>query len=299
MLAQMLHDGSYGAYSISSEGELKYDEKKDKKYFDSEGNQTEEQKALYDSMKERLIFERHWGQTKEGPLKSSYDNRSSMKFKAIADKYVVGSYTPLDKSLIGNQIIGRAFAMFNHWFISRITNAFEKGEYIKSLGDYKTYRDENGEVMVGWERQFVEGYLRTMARYVNITWKTKSLKHFLNMTPVEKRNFAKLGTTIGLYFAMYLLYTVLVDKDDDDDKPIPNWRLVRNMRYAYQSLLVLPTLSRTVNEPFAVFYILRNWLFNRNNEFVFNHYPGKATVTAFSEPLGALFTGDRYQEEEK
>jgi hypothetical protein len=318
MVAQMIHDGSWNAYSINPDtGLVDYDVKKDRRYYNEDGTQSKEQKALMNHKKQRLIIDGVWGQKKNDPLVSGYDLMTTRKFKALADKYVVGSYDALPKSVIAQNVLGKLFSMFNIWFISRVSNAFQKGEHIETLGDWRISHDEKGNViydehgepMVQFEKEFVEGYMRTITRYMGILLRYGKFD-YKNMTSNDKRNFMKFATSVALFFIMRALYLGLVDDDKDKDKsaklfwskmnfdkPIPNWRLIRNVMYSYESLLVLPTAIRTINEPFAVFQILRNYIFDRNNKMSFNNYPGKAAITAFKEPLHAMYTGDIYDED--
>ena len=58
MVAQALHDGSYQAH----DNEGNYDVRKDKRYYNPNGTQTEEQKALLKGLVKDLINDKYPGQ---------------------------------------------------------------------------------------------------------------------------------------------------------------------------------------------------------------------------------------------
>lgn len=294
MIAQMIHDGSWEAYSYDKKtGEIKYNENKDKRW--SNRSKDPEQKALYDNMKKQLTFDRIHNQTEEGDLMRGYDLTSSRRFKTIADKYIIGSYDDKTRSVLANFMVGRMVLMFNNWFMTRITNAVQRGEWSDELGQYTVEKDDAGNFIPKWQRLFVEGYMRTVTRHFGLFLRTGKVD-YKNWNQTEKANWVKFGTNLALFTTLFLLYKGLVDDQDDDEKPIPNWRLIRNARYAYESLLVLPTLIRLINEPFAAFYIMKDMIFDRFGRLSIKNFPGRGTIQAIKEPLEYIYSGEEYEE---
>ena len=287
MVAQMLQDGSWDAYTFNKEtGEIDYDATKDKRYYNADGTpQTDKQKGLEQNMKEMLIQNGTAGQTLEGKLVRGYDHQSAQKFKFLADKYIVGAYDNLSRTLLDNFLIGRMFMQFSNWFMSRWSNAFRKGDWVSEGGKYIMIRDKNGNLLPKWEKMFVEGYMTTIAKMVVNSFRKGDISEFKNMDGYQKKNLAKGITSLSLFLLMTFLYGALVDDDDDDNKLLPNWRLIKNIKYATQSLLVLPAMFELVKDPFAALGIISRGLTDRYGKFdsenLVNFIPGRAGLEAF------------------
>lgn len=256
MTAQMLHDGSYNAYTYNKEtGKVDYDETKDKRFTDDDAGT-----ALKNHIRERLILDGMQNPDEE-KLAMGYDLKEGMKFKILADKYIIGAYDHMTKSNMANFLVGRMFNMFKQYLSSKIDNAIQKGEYIEDLGWWKV-KEVDGQMVAHWERVFVEGYMRTMLRMTNETMKTRSVANWANMETHEKYNMAKMAVMVGMFLTTYLVYNGLVNEDDDDEYGlISDYRFVRNLKYAYSSIFAMPEMFKAFDAPFAIVGFLKRAFF--------------------------------------
>jgi hypothetical protein len=204
------------------------------------------------------------------------------KFKALSDKYIVGSYGPLEKALINHWILGRAAAMFVNFFFSRFTHAFQPGSYNTTLGRPVVVKDINGQYIGRWERLYIEGYVATMSRMLTNIFTTGKFKRWSDLNKTEQINLIK-AITIAVEFAgVMLMYGALVQDDKNKNKPIPNWRIIRNVKYAMYSLLVLPTMIEWFRNPFAMVDILSGMFIDPWGNFKIR-YPMKSQIDTIGE----------------
>lgn len=290
-IAQMLRDGSYSAYEFDKQtGKLKYNPKKDKQYFDSNGKQSKKQEVLWETNKKNLEAQ-GWGLDANSNPIYGYDGKQMRTFKGIADKYVVGAYGPMEKNLLSQFLLGRMTMMFTTWLATKVSMAVKKGSYIDEIGYYEIMEDENGNLIPKWQREWTEGYLRTVMRMTAKLF-TGDLKQFSMMTPTEKKNWIRYMLTVSFFVMNRLLYKNLVRERKDEDAPIPSSRLVRNWLYAYGSLLIVPEILAKLDSPFAVTGIIkRAW------EQGFDFYKGEWWNLRYVMPVvGGAYTLKDFKE---
>lgn len=249
MAAYMRNKGITGAISQNTDGTINYDEKKDKRFW-TNGKQSLEQKAILEFYKRE--------QVKEGLIKSIDDKlaspfilNDSRAIRVIASQYVTGAFSKTETTLLGSEYLGSFYKTFKTFFITKYDNAVQKGSYSKDLGNVAVYKDPNtGEYVAKWQQQYMEGYLLTLGKVIKDLWFKDSgiytSEYWIN-NPHRTRNMIRWGSMMATFFSSYILYALLVSKEKDDEKPIPNIRLIRNLMYSYESLLVIPTLGRFIS----------------------------------------------------
>ena len=260
-VAQMLHDGSYGAHYLKEDGALGYDPKKDRRFWNADGTQTPEQKVLYENMKDRQRVEGII--KKDEDLTYAYDFRTMGTLKFLSDKYVVGSFDNMVRAMIGAGTLGKAFSIFKTWFFARVTNAFQDGYYLDSGGFYVVEKDADGNMAAKWQRIWVEGYIRTFLKFQRAVLHGRGITYLKNMNVQQQENLTKLGLNLMLSIGGLILYYSIVQsynapEEEKKKKPIPPYRLVRNFKYSLESLLVIPTMFEMLQEPFVSMNILKN-----------------------------------------
>ena len=260
MVAQMKKDGSYAAYDYDSDsGKVFYNPRKDRKFFNEDGSQTKEQKALYDSLKQRLVQD-GIPLTKDGDATRGYSLMESRTFKTLADKYVVGAYGNMEKNMLANYTLGRMGMMFTTWFMTKISNAWKRGTYLDELGYIDIKYDDAGNPIPFWQREWTEGYMNTVLNIGKKLFLEGDIKQFSNLKPHEKYNLIKFSMTMATFLSTFIMYGLFVRGGmfgDDEDKPIPEWRMIRNVSYAGSSLFTLPIIADKLDSPFAVSGIMR------------------------------------------
>ena len=255
-IAFMIKNGSYDAYTYDKEtGEVTYNPLLDRKFYNENGSQTKEQKSRYDFLLTQLNNQ-GWGLDENNKPTMGFDHKELRSFKTYAEKYIVGSYGPIEKNLMGQFFVGRLFMMFSTWFSAKMALAFKKGTEIDDLGYYKFIEDKNGNLIPQWQREFTEGYLVTVYRMTYDLLVNRDVSQFRNMKPYEKRNWVRAVVTVATFAMARIMYNMLVAGTEEEDDPINESRLVRNWYFAGSSLLVLPHILEKVSSPFAVVGIL-------------------------------------------
>jgi len=281
MAARMMDDGSYDAYTYNKEsGTVSYDPKKDDRMgWDGRGYSDEgkvrmrwlEQQSVSDGVDYGL----------------GYSIKEARTFKALADKYIIGAYDNKTRSLWANYMIGKMFLMFKNWMVTRYQNALSERKYLEEGGKLVIVRDENGELGARWERIMTEGYMTTVFEYIRDSVLDKRMIKWGELDDVKKYNIIKASVNLAAYTMMFAAYNLLVSDKDDDDKPIPDWRIIRNFKYAYQSLLILPMIIEAIEKPFATVSILTSFW---NNPF------GEASIEKLPIVRQAMTVVEPFQE---
>lgn len=292
MTAQMIHDGSWEAHSYNEEtGEVVYDPKKDKRFGWDGKKYSAEGQVLYDFTKKRNV--QAGIQTADQELTRAYTDEESRKFRTFANKYVIGAYGNKEKSLLNHFLISKIFANLRNWTLTRLTNAFERKKEITEGGRYVVVKGEDGTFVPKWERLFVEGYVNTVIRSAGMVMKS-GFGVIKRLEPHEKRNLVKAGMNVAMYVGLLLMYNLLVKTDMDDDEEvgfIPEWRIIKNFKYALDSIFSLFIIYDMVSKPFAMIDILSGmWgevigLFTKGKV---NNYPFRTQIGTGLE----LFGGD-------
>jgi len=290
MIAQMVHDGTWDAHEFDSEtGKINYNRKKDKRFYDENGQMTEDGNVLYETIRNQVYKDGFKGQKKEGELVRAYTRKESRKFKNISDMFVVGAYTDKEKVMLTHYTLGRFFAVFRNYLFTHVQNAVMKGHYIGDVGRYKVKKDAHGKPMAEWERLYMEGWVRTATRMIGDVVKTRSLDNFKNMSESEKYNWLRIASKTLMVLGVSMLYNMSV-KDDDDDKTgfVPDWRILRNIKYSYAGVFALFD-SGIISSPFAIISVFKRILTNPIGEFEVENIqrfaPGYTTIETLYEPI--------------
>lgn len=219
MAAQMLKEGSFYAHSLGKDGEIHYDEKKDRRFYKEDGTFTEDGEALRNNMRDQLEAD---GTMKDpdGKLPRAYDMRSTRNFKYIADKYVVGAMDAPNQAMLNGVWYGKMMTTFKNFMITRIHNWSGRPGESDLGGSYKVHRTADGRELVGWEKRRTSSYLYSMAALIRgvVEAKGMGLKAYGNLKPEEKRMLAKMSFDVLVFIAAYAAYALLTAPPDDPEK---------------------------------------------------------------------------------
>lgn len=288
LTAQMLHDGTWDAVTYDKEsGRTVYDMDKDERYKDMSDGKT---KARYKAIKERLIIEGLMSETDDKLTRAyTFEELAAIKYDASV---IVGAYDNIDKANASNLLVGRMFLMFRNYLVTAFQDAFHEGKWLDNAGrlKIKEVTGDNGiEYVAEWERIYVEGYVTTL--FNSLTQLVRTGK-FQKLKEHEKANYRKLIARAAIFLAMYMLYNGLVDKEDDkddDDNPIPDWRLIKNFRYIAGSIFILPQVIEAVKQPSAfinmVTRVPEKLLKTKNIENIKANTFIPSSVTSLTEPF--------------
>lgn len=122
MVGFMLHDGSYDAHVFDSQtGELKYDVRKDKRFYKDGKYKSDDAKRIHQDIieyqKRQNLLDDNGNQI------VGYDfEEANTRFKWYVDKYVIGSMDEYQKILLGNTYVGQLFTQFRTYLPDKIFN---------------------------------------------------------------------------------------------------------------------------------------------------------------------------------
>lgn len=235
MAAQMMKDGSYDAYTFDTQGELKYDESKDKQWKSEDG------KILKQNIREKLI-EQGSMNSDDKKLPRGYDFNMARNLKWISDKYIVGSYDSTTYTMMDSFTGFRMFTQFRRWLPDKYHNYFGKRKASAAGGKYIAI-DEGGNKVAKWEQDMQEGIALTVLSAVKIVaeHKMNSFQEIKNMSDYQKYNLSKFAMDAATAAVLAALYNGLKADWDEDDKKGPLFRdsrLLRVLKNGYTDLVV-------------------------------------------------------------
>jgi hypothetical protein len=219
MMAQMLKDGSWDAYSITPKGEVVYDEKKDRRWYGADGKLTEDGGVLIKEVKRRLIEQGVVDQKENEPLRLGYDLEMGRTFKWIADKYIIGGMDASQKANLSSAWYGRMFTTFKTYMMDRIYNWHGRDINSDAGGALKVKTNPDGSKMAVWERREITSYVTALGNLFKMVADAREMGtlDWKNMRTADKRAIAKLSYDAILCIIAYMIYNGLKDDDDDDN----------------------------------------------------------------------------------
>lgn len=253
MVAVMKKDGCFDAMKYE-DGKWTYDDTKDRRFFNEDGTQTANQKILYEQMIENhkiagieIIVDANGNEH----LSQPYDWEEANAIKEYADKRIIGSYDNLTKTLMGVEVVGKMGSMYFNWFMAAADNIMGKKHTVETIFKYKV--DEGGRVFR--DKMEVEGWARTFGRLTALAITNRSFDSFRNMSTMEKQNMRRFFFTVAMFSISLAIYHLLA-ADDDDPEDIgiidKRNRLLRNVKYATDSLFIINDVLERMKNPFPL-----------------------------------------------
>jgi hypothetical protein len=238
MTAVMVEDGTLEAWDYDSEsGEIKYNEKKDRTYFDSNGQFiSPETKAEYLRVQQEQIEE---GLIKENEsLHSGYSANWTTHVNWIVNKYIIGSFSDESKSLLGNKYFGHLMQQFRVFSGDRLYNLGIYGDTRKTIvgQKYKHKVLPDGTIISSKEVYEMESMFNSVQNSVKEIVKLKAFtpakfnQWYSQQSDSRKYNLVKSMIQV-IIFAMLYIASKAGDDDDEDEKQ-------RNNRYSVNSKLL-------------------------------------------------------------
>ena len=202
LVSIMLADGSYDAYT-ESDGALIYNEKKDRRFFNADGSQTAEQKAIYKYTKE--VISKEGRLNDDGTMQIGYTNTDVNEIK----NYAVDAFSSMDLDAQGAAsagMFGKLIGKFRNFFNPR-TGRFVAAPIEEGLRESSIVAtlDDDGNV-TGAKRIYAanEGYLHTIGTILN------NLRHDgRDMEKLSERDKANLADAAADATTMLLVLLLL------------------------------------------------------------------------------------------
>jgi len=265
MTAQMMHEGTWNAISITKSGESKYDYKKDGRFF-TDGKANEKQKALLEAYKTYMQRDGiALSEDGKGIIKP-YLYEEVRRIKVLSDK-IAGAYSPQEKNMMNMYSLGALGSMFKTFVWVKVQNALGKQGFLSGTGKLVVEKDENGNYIPKMLREEFGGYINTSFNVFVRLAKTKDkAKMWKNLSAHERYSLTKFMLTIITYGLCYSIYGLMTDDRENKLRKygkggLKATRLVKNWKYAYESFLIFPLLiDIATGKTFPAFSLLQKSL---------------------------------------
>ena len=225
MIASMIEDGSFNAYSLDEDGVLQYDEKKDPRFYNEKGELINEEFLLavknqalqegysledYDPENPKELIERKllYGYT--------FKERETIRSKSVDMIGVIGKEGEAKFSQIA---VLRYFMKFKAWIIAK-ANLYMRGNQMSEVySEWKRIENSDGTLSYELIDTEIEGIFQSMASIINkiTVYKLKVLKNG-SLTTIEKRNLAILASHLIHFAALVGMSSALYLTCSTDDK---------------------------------------------------------------------------------
>lgn len=260
-VAELKKRGEYDAHYIDKvTGKLMFDENKSARLA-SNGKITAKGKAIKDLIIRELLWDGYTMDEivdNEGKLKRALSNMEANNLKNLADKYVIGNYDLLTKSLLNKFVLGRMFGKFHQFIWAKLQNAFQKGKFVPT-GEYidAYYDTETKEWMSIHERSWVEGYFYTLFYVGSQMLYGQSFKTVMQgLNKTQRYNLNKLLSQMLVMiplFGLTRLFMALKDVDDPDKLP----KLERVFHETFEDIFLGPHLAQWSGSPVALIGMIK------------------------------------------
>lgn len=242
MISQMIHDGSWDAYTTDKNGDLHYDESKDKRWQGTDG------KLMKAHSIQTLIDEGIM--TKDDKvMPRGYGFQDSRRIKEFTDMHIIGSMDPTVQRGAAAYSIGKMFMQFHNYAMDKVEDLYTRPYPNDAMSYRRIVKNDKGEDEVIWQKMMMEGKLNTLFYMIGGLTRVRNqgFNAWSEMTPFQKRNLAALSMDVIMYYVLYSAFRFLL-RDKKDDKDEMGWwdasfskvgapRLYRTLDYTLQDLI--------------------------------------------------------------
>src|SRR5690606_14091423 len=185
LVANMVQDGTWDAYSINEAGELVYDESKDPR-----------DPLLKKTIKANMEKDNP-DYVVDGKMQRAYDYNITRSIKAQIDM-VMGGYDRETRGMYNFYALGRLFGLFKTYMPSRIDALTSAPFNSRMIGKYELGEDENGNKQYFWKGDQLEGLFHSINMgmlYLQKLGKEDSVE----LTTQQKANIARFAGDFLLF----------------------------------------------------------------------------------------------------
>ena len=213
MISIMLSEGSYDAYYVTDDGKLRYNIKKDGRFFKADGSQTEEQKMLYKKVTD--ILEQEGKKNPDGTFQVGYIDE---ELNSIKD-YAVEAFSSMDddsRNAATANIFGRLTGKFKTWVLPRVARIIGTPvEEQLSSSHWNYIRDADGNLIdVIRQMDPAEGYLYTVGKLLKNSVTTGSIDNWKNLDEFKKDQLSKAGADTIMVMLLLAAFQMVTCDDD-------------------------------------------------------------------------------------
>ncbi len=233
LVAQMIKDGTWDAFSLNEDGDLEYNELKDDRFRTMPADQA---RAL-----KKYLLEAQNDDTEILKEPYSDDMMNSLRFKANM------MYGGMDREVrVGANFLaeGKLFTSMKNWVFSR-TDAYTMGKQNRNIfyGKISYEKDANGELYGVWTGEPVEGRLFSLLAAWKYMQNKMTKKDQKPLTEIQKKNITYFVGDSIMIMAAGLAASALTALGDDDDETQLDEYSAKLLRMAIGDLTVMYDLA--------------------------------------------------------
>lgn len=236
MIAQMIEDGSWDAYSVV-DGRLIYDESKDQR-FNSASKLTPQQRTAL-----RNIIAANNADEVGAKLSDGYDDNMINSIRNHAN-YLLGTNDRESRSLMNFMWTGKAFLASKNWLTAKVDRytlglGLDKSPESGTIGQYVFEQDANGNTYAFWKGDQLEGIIMSWLAMFDNLRRTKEQK--VPLTEVQKNNISRSLTDVAIV-TLSLALMAIEWPWEEDKKNLRGEAASKIYRNALDDLLTLTNL---------------------------------------------------------
>lgn len=203
MIAQMIDDGSWDAYSVV-DGQLIYDESKDLR-FNSQSKLDAQKKAAL-----RKIIANNNGDAPGARLSSGYDDNMINSIRNYSN-YLLGTNDRESRSLLNFMWGGKVFLASKNWLTAKwdrytLGVGLDKLPESGTIGEYVFEKDSQGNTYAFWKGDHLEGIVMSWLALIDNIRRTKDQK--VPLTTVQKNNIVRSLSDVAIVVASLALMSI-------------------------------------------------------------------------------------------
>lgn len=210
MIAQMLEEGSWDAYSVEN-GKLVYDESKDEQY-NGRGKNTKAQSAAL-----RSAVAANLGLSPGDKLTFGHDDNMGDSIRGISN-YLLGTNDREARAMMNFVWWGKIFGASKNWLAAKIDRwmlGIGENRINDSalVGQYVFDKDKDGNIYAFWKGDHMEGIIVSWLALIDNVRHAKEDR--VPLTDIQKNNITRSLSDLALVSLSALLMAGI--KDDDKD----------------------------------------------------------------------------------
>lgn len=213
MVAQMIDDGTWDAYSVV-DGKLVYDQDKDERFGTKSKYSKSEQEALKKTIGESVGY-------KDNKLVSAYDDQMRNSVRGMAN-YLLGGFDRETRAMINFRWWGKLLVSMKNWLPAKIQRWTNPRFESQMIGEYVFQTNDAGENIAVWKGEQIEGIFMSLNAMTKWIKDTVVGAQSTPLTKIQKDNLIRATGDLAL-IALSTLAAIELGDDDEDKIGVDDW----------------------------------------------------------------------------
>ena len=178
LVSLLIHNGGWNAYSVDKNtGHIAWDRYADRRYFNADKSQSDEQRTLYNSLIDRMKSSGEMKEDETVPPRGDDWDMIKNQYNWYANQFAYPGIDDATKTIMGNNWYGSMLFMFKQFLLPHMYNI---GVGAKTFdysvgGTYKPVQDpKTGEWITILEKRTMEGQYQSWKKAINDLMEAKS-----------------------------------------------------------------------------------------------------------------------------